>query len=70
MTLFVSPRQTEPNLNGIIAAGWKYRFYEPGTSTPKTVYSDKDFLTSVGVFLEADGNGRFPIGYINGISDN
>ena len=67
MTLFVSPRQTEPNLNGIIAAGWKYRFYEPGTSTPKTVYSDKDFLTSVGVFLEADGNGRFPIGYINGI---
>lgn len=66
MTLFVSPRQTEPNLNGIIAAGWTYYFYEPGTSTPKTVYADAGFTTARGTSVTSDANGRFPIIYING----
>ena len=67
MTLFVSPRQTEPNLNGIIAAGWKYRFYEPGTSTPKTVYADSALTTPLGTSVESTADGRFPSIYFSGV---
>lgn len=66
MTLFVSPRQTEPNLNGIIAAGWTYYFYEVGTTTPKTVYSDSSLTTALGTSVESVSNGRFPAIFYSG----
>lgn len=66
MTLFVSPRQTEPNLNGIIAAGWTYYYYEPGTTTPKSVFSDPELETAAGTSITSDANGRFPAIYLNG----
>lgn len=53
---------------GNIRAGDKLVFYEPGTTTPKTVYSDKELSTPIlAANLVADSAGRFPDIYLSGV---
>lgn len=54
--------------NGDPAAGAKARFFDTGTTTPKTVYSDTDLTTPVAVPLVADSNGVFAPVYFSGSS--
>jgi hypothetical protein len=67
MAYFVSPRQSEPNLNGAVSAGSTYEFYEAGTTTPKTVYSDAAETVPLGTVVTSDSAGRFPTIFISDI---
>lgn len=43
-----------------IGAGWKVAFYQAGTTTDATTYSDADLATENTNPVVADANGRFP----------
>lgn len=45
------------SLTGAAMSGATVEFYDAGTTTPKTVYSDADLLTSVGTSITTDGLG-------------
>lgn len=51
--------------NGDIVSGAVAYFFETGTTTPLTVYSDSDALTELGVSATADATGTFPAVYTN-----
>jgi hypothetical protein len=50
--------------SGEPAAGAKGYFFQGGTTTPLTVYSDANEATPHEHPLEADGNGRWPVVYV------
>lgn len=53
---------------GNVREGDRLVFYEPGTTTPKTVYSDKELSTPIlAADLEANPAGRFPDIYLSGV---
>ena len=45
------------NTNGDPISGGTVEFYSPGTTTPLTVYSDKDLTTPIGTSLTTDSGG-------------
>ncbi len=45
------------NTTGAVVAGGYVEFYDASTTTPKTVYSDPDLLTSLGTSVTADSLG-------------
>lgn len=47
--------------------GTQLRFYDPGTTTPKTVYSDKDLSAAISQPIACDSAGRFPDIYLSGV---
>lgn len=55
------------NSAGNILPGTQLRFYDVGTTTPKTVYSDKELNTSITQPIAADSAGRFPDIYLSGL---
>lgn len=57
-------RQVVLDLNGDVVPGALLRFYEAGTTTPLTVYSDPDLATPLTFPIEADANGRWPRVYL------
>src|SRR5262252_871618 len=61
---FVLPRQTLLDSNGIITPTGSVRFYNAGTSTPRTVYSDSGLTTPIAQPVQADAAGRLPKIYI------
>lgn len=50
-----------------ILTGTQLRFYDPSTTTPKTVYSDKELSTSITQPIACDSAGRFPDIYLSGV---
>lgn len=46
--------------NGAVISGAKLKFYDAGTSTPKTVYSDSTLSTSLGATVTCDSGG-YPV---------
>lgn len=57
-------RQVVLDLNGDVAPGALLRFYEAGTTTPLTVYSDPGLATPLTFPIEAGSNGRWPRIYL------
>lgn len=51
--------------NGNPVSGAVIRFYEVGTLTPRTIYSDQGQSISLGTFLTTDSAGRFNLAYTN-----
>jgi hypothetical protein len=45
------------NASGAVVSGAKLKFFDAGTSTPKTVYADKDLSTSLGSTVTCDSGG-------------
>jgi hypothetical protein len=56
---FQEPRAQVSDTNGKPMAGAKLRFYEPGTTTPRAVYSDDGLSTAITQPVIADSAGRF-----------
>ena len=61
---FVLPRQTLLDSNGVITPTGSVRFYNAGTSTPRTVYSDSGLTTPIAQPVQADAAGRLPKIYL------
>jgi hypothetical protein len=53
--------------NGAFAPGALARFYEPGTLTPRTVYTDSALTTAHAIPLVADASGVFAPVYTSGL---
>lgn len=66
MARFVSPHHQVTDSNGDPVSGAKVYFYDTGTSTPKTTYSDSDETTANSNPVIADGNGYLPAIYFSG----
>ncbi|HVX30027.1 MAG TPA: hypothetical protein VHA53_06065 [Nitrolancea sp.] len=62
--IFQLPKPTLFDANGDPLPGGKVYFYEAGTSTPLTVYSDSGLTTPVTQPVEADASGRFAVTYV------
>ena len=52
-----SPLWRCEDANGAAVSGAKLKFYDSGTSTPKTVYSDSGLATSLGATITCDSGG-------------
>src|SRR5262245_10489122 len=61
---FVLPRMTLLDANGIITPTGSVRFFNAGTSTPRTVYSDTGLATPINQPIVADAAGRLPKIYL------
>lgn len=60
-------RQTALDLNGDVVPGARLYFFEAGTSTPLTVFSDPALTAALPAFpdaIETDANGRWPRIYL------
>ena len=55
----ISPRFQALDTAGKLAAGAKLRFYDPGTTTPRTVYSDSALSVAITQPVVADSAGMF-----------
>lgn len=67
MTRYTNPIQYAPDGNGQPRSGALLYFFEPGTTTLKSIYSDSDFQTVRANPVVADSNGLFAVDiFING----
>lgn len=63
-TLWPLSFQVQVDLNGVLAARAKAFFYDPGTTTARTVYTDSALSVPHSHPVVADGVGRFPAVYL------
>lgn len=65
---FVLPRQQQVDNNGNPLSGAKLYFFEPGTTTPKDVFSDDELSVAIDQSegIAADAAGRWPRIYCDG----
>jgi hypothetical protein len=63
--LFYLPGRSAINLDGFVASGAVLSFFDTGTGTPASVYSDAGLTTSLGASVAANAAGRFPTIYID-----
>lgn len=63
--LFFMPYLPAFNGNGIVVPGAVVSFYEPGTMTPKQVFSDMNLSVPYGTSITANAAGRLPTVYLN-----
>lgn len=66
MSLFVYPRASAYGLNIKPSEGSELYFYEAGTTTDKTVYTDPDLSIAHPQPVPAEANGVFPAIYLTG----
>jgi hypothetical protein len=59
--IFRLPRSTVFDLAGLYAPGGKVRFYQAGTTTPLTVYSDDGLSVPISQPISADAAGLLPL---------
>jgi hypothetical protein len=62
--IFQLPRATVFDTDGIVIAGAKLSFFDSGTTTPRTVYSDSSLSTAISQPVVADSSGRFAVIYM------
>lgn len=67
MSRYINPVETILDNNGDPIVGAKLVFYEPGTTTKKTIYSDAGFATPITNPVTADANGRYTNIFLEGI---
>lgn len=65
MAALFQPVRTPVFANAAIAPGAVINFFEAGTSTPKTVYSDAGLTTALGTSVTADANGSLAAIYLD-----
>lgn len=58
--IFYNPVPQQVNVNGIPLPGFKYLFFENGTTTPKNVFSDVAGTVSIGNEVTLDSRGAVP----------
>lgn len=63
--LFNLPNARQLSIAGAIMPGFKLKFFLSGTLTPAAVYADGDLNTSLGVEVEAEGDGHMVPIYLN-----
>jgi len=66
MSIYTTPIASAHGQNVRPSDGAKLYFYEVGTTTAKTVYSDAGLTTPLSSPVVADGSGRFPLIYLQG----
>jgi len=64
MALFMPPRYSPIDGNGLAMAGAKLTFYQTGTATLQNTYSDSGLTTANTNPVVADSNGLFPVIYL------
>lgn len=65
MSLFHAGLQPALDSDGNPISGATWNFYNTGTTTPRNVYSNATYVTSLGSVLTADASGRFPVAFVN-----
>lgn len=65
MALVTIPRQFITDINGTPRVGAKWYFYQAGTSTLITVYTDPDFTVAHANPVRSTASGLFPVVYID-----
>jgi hypothetical protein len=63
---FVFPGQQRVSINGSPLANYRLYFYEPGTTTPKDVFSDDELVTPISQPVVADSSGVWQRIFCNG----
>ena len=67
MPRYVNPVPVVLDVNGKPVVGAKLYFYEPGTTTQKSVYSDSGFTTAISQPVLTTSGGLAPDIYIDGL---
>ena len=67
MSRYSNPVPDVPDSNGDPIIGAKLYFYETGTTTLKTVYSDSNFSTAIANPVISVSGGRLPSIFLNGV---
>jgi hypothetical protein len=62
--IFQIPYGTLLDTGGVIIPGGAIQFYNAGTTTPQTVYSDSGLTTPISQPIAADSAGRLPVIYL------
>lgn len=65
--LFLNPLTKFTSDNITALPGARLYFYQNNSSTPKVVYADKNKVTSLGVYVEADSAGIFEPIWLDGV---
>lgn len=65
--LFLNPLTKFTSDNITALPGARLYFYQNNSSTPKAVYADKNKVTSLGVYVEADSSGIFEPIWLDGV---
>lgn len=66
MARYVNPFPQYLNISGAPIVGGFLKFFITGTSTPKNVFSDSVFATSIGSEVRLSASGRIPAIFLNG----
>ncbi len=66
MARYVNPFPQYLNISGAPIVGGFLKFFITGTSTPKNVFSDSVFATSIGSEVALSASGRIPAIFLNG----